>query len=383
MTSRDARSPQGGWLLFELIVVVLVVAGLTVWAIEWANSNAITQTRTTAAQEMADEMRQLGRAAREYAKEQTWAEGSMNTITVASLISGNFVPAGFATRSTGAGRTPFGTTYGIRAKKESGGKYSIVVYEVGSNALLPANNMGYETATDPAIVAVKRASATKVRDAGVPAAIVKTGSRIANGIGSNPWTKDLTAYMTANATVDSVAVLIGFPDLAGFGDVTTDDAPSGFSGDCKIIMADAFRCKTSAGYPTTCDNANAVSWPYDPPTCPAGYTQVDTVTACASGVGFRSTSIGATLSYGADSQSFQGGLCDFGCKSAGVNCDGFQTTHRQQSVRLNDFEAGNMTCSVVQDANSYYDFGGTKQCGKVQSTRTSPAASGYSLLCCH
>jgi len=276
---------QKGFTLLELIlvagVIAIVLAALpSLW-------RRVPQGRaeTAVVDEYVNEALMLMRASRNYAEtnQSVWAPNSVNIITIPQLVTAQQLPSSFGTRATGSDRSPAGNVWRIVAIRNATGPSSrIVVTETGAANGAELESIGMQ-ANGSDVARLKARVALALVGQRVPAATVAGGTTSAVGGGSNPWTKDLSAFFAgATPTQPVIAGLIGFPDL----DAAFDPNPMSAAryGDCPVAPA----VTGSYGLPT----GNG--------TCPVGTTEVGSWPACGSGatvyaVGFQAVTVGVPV----------------------------------------------------------------------------------------
>jgi len=273
MFCKSSVPNQRGFLLIEIIVGVGLLALLGYMAMEWVTVTARNTARDAAIAETVADYKVLVRAATEYVAEQqgSWSPGSSHTITIATLEAAGKLPAGFATRAYGAGRTVYGAPFrivSIRNTLEPGSKTVIGDAPSDNQAAFEALGWNYTAAQ---ALATKRAVAAVLAAEGLPVATTPAGSSTAIGGGSNQWTKPLSAWI-GTPTWPGLHVLMGWPDLAGSTGGPGEE--TAFNGTCEINVARN-------------------------PVCGSGFTEYDRWDACrASGYTVRQTPNGLTLAYG-------------------------------------------------------------------------------------
>jgi len=393
MISTDPHAPRHrGFALLEMLIALVILTVLVGVGIQARIEARNRDERARVVLDYTEEMRQLARAAQEHVAAQTWADGAVNTVTVAALIAANRLPSGFGTRSLGAGRSPLGAAYEVRARRNAGAPPTIVVYEGGTTSVAYAQALGFQNATAQPVFALRREAASRLREDRFASATIAAGTRTARGAGSAAWTKDLTDMLAANLQTDAVAVLLGYLDLGGT--IGNDPLPPGsFAGDCRIIPAQSM-C-TQFGGNANCTSPGA-TWAES--SCSAsfgpGWNRVDTVSVCpvAGQVSFRSTPAG-TLSYSTTETITPGsGVCNPSCSGShpcepAAGATNWETVTRFQDIRLNDVPLITPLCETIRDFNSQRDASGTVFCGYAQGTEpwgntNVLAANPRHVLCC-
>jgi len=276
---------QRGYLLFEILIVMMLVAIAFTGFRSYQQRQFSSRQQERIQAEYVNDFMSLARAVRHYVgtRESAWAASSVNTITLAQLVTAGELPTGFATRPTGAGQTVLGQSFRIVAiRNPTATRTATVITETGSanGALLEMAGLRAD-GTD--VLPLKRRAAAAIAAVRIPAGTLPAGGLVVTGAGSNAWTKDLTAYLAASPTQAVVAGLVGFPDL----DLLVDPNPIGSAGnwgDCPVAVAS----NDIRGFPAI----NAV--------CPVGTTEVGSWPACGGSggvyaVGFASVTIGGAF----------------------------------------------------------------------------------------
>jgi len=296
------------------------------------------------------------------------------------------LPTTFANRQAAGGvavgTSPFGQPYAIRAIRLPGSILTFVVFDSGTAMPGPITRTGYNTTTD-SLTTLKGQVASEIsKHYQIPTGIIRQGETTVRG-GFNGFTMNVSAYVGSGVTQPTAIVLKGFPELESDGGDGGDSSGGGFSGNCVIVPAeDGCRQFSATGPKVGCSAAGAV---YVGPSCGSGYTERDRWPACGDGVGFRTTPIGANLSYAKESTTQYGaGNCKNSCEFTYSCAD--NNLYKQTTVEtyvLNGIRVDANLCAWSQRNNYDIDTG---TCGyRIRDYQTVMSLSGgikESILCC-
>ena len=282
------------------------------------------------------------------------------------------------------GTSPFGQPYAIRAIRLPGSILTFVVFDSGTAMPGPITKTGYNTTTD-SLTTLKGQVASEIsKHYQIPTGIIRQGETTVRG-GFKSFTLNVAAYVGTGVTQPTAIVLKGFPELESDGGDGGDSNGGGFSGNCVVVPADeGCRHLSASGPPTGCGASGAV---YVGPSCSGGYTERDRWPACGDGVGFRTTPIGANLSYAKEQSLLYGeGNCRATCETNyGYSCTGSNIWKRTtvEVYVLNGIRVEDALCAHTQRNNSNVD---TNVCGyNVRDYQTVTSLGGpvkESILCC-
>lgn len=387
--NKQANRRSRGFTLIEIMVVVALIAGVVGTILFVMTGELKKAAGERAVAKMAEEMSQISRAVDDYYTAARISaipsDNVVQTVTINTLVTEALLPPNFANRQAAGGVamgvSPFGQPYAIRAVRLPGNILTFVVFDTGTVMPGPITRTGYNTNTDT-LTALKAQIASEISTTyQIPTGIIRQGETTARG-GFNGFTLSVATYVGAPVTQPTTIVLKGFPELEADGS-GGDDEGSGFSGNCLVVPADdGCRHLSASGPKTGCGASGAV---YVGPTCPGGYTERDRWPACGDGVGFRTTPIGANLSYAKENSTLYGaGDCKSSCEAV-ARCDE-NNLWKQTSIEvyvLNGIRVEDALCTHTQRNNWDIDYG---SCGfRIRNYQTVTSLSGgtkESILCC-
>lgn len=364
---------QRGFTLAEalaVLVIVLVAAAFAYRALDARNKGAVAESFILSE---ARELKELAAAARSYAAQNkaSWVANTTYFAYIAQLSATTppLLPTTWAQRGGTAGLTPIGETYRAIFRKDSSGVVRIVITDYGNG--IPSSDVrirqaGYlKTAASLDGYKIRVADQyAKLTDGGY-SGVVAANTMSARAPGGG-FTQDLTAYFNSTAPTYPVAVvLVGWPEYRG-GD---DGDEEGYEGSCRVVLP------VCSGGGSACGSSST----YVPAVCPNGYTQRDSWPMCQTGVRFRTTPTGASLSI-IQSESYASGPdvnCDAECSGPphNSNCGSNYSQVSFDEVLLNTAvlargeTPGNGTSSICgwQGYANFRWSNGNKICGGYQA----------------